>query len=145
MLVSAMRLRASSSSKSAACADARGEKRTPPATPRRRPEHVSRSLAGVDDVDAAVLGPRRFVMAGVLRLFLAEAHRLDCISCAPSSSIMRLTASERFWPSAMLYSREPRSSVWPWMRHLRGAVLLQDTCACASTSGLNSSRTTKLS
>ena len=38
---------------------------------------AARSLANVHDVDAAVLGPRRLVVAFAARLFLAEAHRLD--------------------------------------------------------------------
>ena len=98
--VCSMRLRASSSSNSAARAGSatsprrtaprerrrgkraaghdaasvgRTRRATRPASPRRPP----RSLAGVDDVDAAVLGPRRFVVAFAARLFLAEADRLD--------------------------------------------------------------------
>src|SRR6187455_1873386 len=52
--------------------------RRSPRTPARGRRGVRPALlARVDDVVAAVLGPGRFVVAGVLRLLLAEAHGLD--------------------------------------------------------------------
>jgi hypothetical protein len=68
--------------------------------------------------------PRRPRRCPFGRALLAEAHRFELASCTPSSTIERRTASARFWPSARLYSRPPRSSVWPSsiMRLLRLAA-----------------------
>src|SRR5436190_22504853 len=84
-LVASMRLRASSSSKSAARAES--EKQNPtsanvasapltPALSRRTGRGSRGSLTDIHDIDAAVLGPRRLVMSLAARLFLAEADRL---------------------------------------------------------------------
>src|SRR6059036_1924085 len=77
-----MRLRASSSSNSAACAGAMAScaattsDSTMGATAApKRPR--STLLASVDDVVAPILGPGRFVVTRVLRLLLAEAHGFD--------------------------------------------------------------------
>ena len=93
-------------------------------------------LSGVDDVDAAILGPRGFVVAHVLAAFPCRSSPSRRSSPGrPCSVIMRLTASARFWPSAMLYSREPRSSAWP-CSVTRALRLAARYFACASTMGL---------
>ncbi len=52
-----------------------------------------------DDVDAAILGPRRLVVTFAARLFLAEAHRLDlgfaARRAAPSAASPRRRAAAR--------------------------------------------------
>src|SRR5437667_11120593 len=70
---SAIRARASLSSKSAACAD---DAAMNTATTTNRAIDTS-SLASVNHVVPAILGPRDLVVALIARLFLAEAHRFD--------------------------------------------------------------------
>mmetsp|Transcript_53689 Transcript_53689/g.126343 ORF Transcript_53689/g.126343 Transcript_53689/m.126343 type:complete len:324 (-) Transcript_53689:290-1261(-) len=65
-------------------------------------------------------------------------------ACTPSSVSDFATASARRWPRARLYSRPPRSSVWP-SRFNAILRLLFRRLACRSTSGRNSSLTTSLS
>ena len=94
------------------------------------------------------MSPRRFSAhaasswPGLRGFSLPKLTVSICPSCAPMSVIIRLTASARFWPSAMLYSREPRSSVLPW---IVARAVVREVAPCASTSGRNSSLTTKLS
>src|SRR5258706_7825386 len=86
-----MRLRASSSSKSApragAAANASASKRRASAdalSPQRQRAIVPSLsagplFAGVHHVVATVLGPRAFIVPRIARLLLAEAHRLDLV------------------------------------------------------------------
>src|SRR4051794_19208503 len=74
-----MRRRASSSSNSAALADCANAAKVSTAMIARGARGALTSFAGVEHVVAAVLGPARLVVALRLRLFLAEADRLDLL------------------------------------------------------------------
>src|SRR5438128_12621680 len=83
-----MRLRASSSSNSAAwagamasCAATTSDRTMGATAAPKRP--CGTLLAGVDDVVAPILGPGRFVVTRILRLLLAVAHGFDLqVGCA---------------------------------------------------------------
>ena len=111
-----MRLRASSSSNSAARAGAAARPRRGRAPRRARGRRRSgASLADVEDFDAAVLRPRGSRRGRRPWAFPCRSSpSRSGFPCAPRSCISFFTASARFWPSAMLYSRLPRSSAWPW-------------------------------
>ena len=137
-----MRLRASSSSNSAARAESADEQR------RRARPRSERSASRPQFGGHGRVMPQRRAALGSLRRRRRcrrggsrpttsrrgpRGAAFPCRSspsrsgspCAPSSIISFLTASARFWPSAMLYSRVPRSSVLPCSVMLQRAVGLQ--------------------
>ena len=120
--------------------DERTRRARPPR--RRAPEALdascwlARLLADVDDIDAAILGPRRFVVAFAARLFLAEAHRLDldlgARPAASSASSPRRRASGR----ARCCTRACRARRCCPAAIARALRLACRYLACASTIGL---------
>ena len=135
-----MRLRASSSSKSAARAGS--------ATSARERTQRARAGAATHAQLGRVIRRRRRCRRGGSRpttlsswpsrrgFSLPKLTVSIWISCAPSSTISFFTASARFWPSAMLYSRVPRSSVLPCSVIARAAVAPAGTSRAPRSIGL---------
>ena len=89
-------------------------------------QRATQLLALVADVAAAVLRPGRLVVARRDRAFPRRSSPSRSGRPARPAAVMHLLhASARRWPSAMLYSRLPRSSQLPSMRILRVAMVGQ--------------------
>ena len=122
---SRMALRASSSSnKPALRRRAAAAASTSPAHTRAEAASRGETRHSILQFGAAVLGPAASSWPSLAGRSLPKLTASIWPSCAPSSIIDLATASARRWPSARLYSRPPRSSVWPSMHHLLGLAAL---------------------
>ena len=122
---SRMARRASSSSNSAACAPSEAHSKAAARAARSQAE-TPRIINGRRSRRGG-FAPRRPHPYPAPPAFPCRSSRLRSgRRCTPSRASARRTASERFWPSARLYSRPPRSSVWPSMEMWRCGLRLEE-------------------